>query len=143
MSLTVSYILWMSPTVSTSSTELLHVSHCLFQFHVVSACVFLSLIVAGYLLLSPFSCCMSFTVSYGFFFFLTVSPVPWSFYMCHTSSHGCWLSLTLSPIPWSCFISLTVSHFCLLSLTVSMIVSPLLSLSPMIAGCLSLSFRKR
>ena len=65
MSLTVSYDFWMSLPVSTSATELLKVSHCLFQFPGVSRCLSLSSIVAGCLSLSPCSCCMSLTVSYG------------------------------------------------------------------------------
>ena len=39
MSFTVSYGCWLSLTVSTSAKELLHVSHCLFQLHVVFACL--------------------------------------------------------------------------------------------------------
>ena len=80
-------------------------------------------------------------------------------------SHGCWLSLDVSPVSWSSWVSLTVSHGCWLSFSLSssfndfMLVShcllwllavslcPLqcygvtecLSLSPMVAGFLSLS----
>ena len=59
-----------------------------------------------------------------------------------TISHGCWFSLTVSQVPLCFCMSITVSYLiagCLLHSVWSHGVSAFLSLSPMIAGFLSLS----
>ena len=169
MSLTVSYSCWLSLTVSTIAMDLLHVSHCLFQFHGVAACRSLSPIVAGCLslplpshgvakclsLLLAVSCCLS--QLHGVAACLSPSLlVTWSFCMSLTVSYPCWLSLTISPVLWCCCMFLTVSNGGWLCLTVSpramefLYVShclfqfygfaACLSLSPKFSGYLSLSF---
>ena len=70
---------------------------------------------------------------------LAVSLVPWSFYTSLTVSHCCLLSLTVS---LSDMELLHVAQFLSLLLTVSHClhgVVACLSVSPMVAGCLSLS----
>ena len=174
MSLTVSYCNWMSLIVSPTAIEFLNVSHCplwllavshflfgpmeflhifhgLFHFHLVAACLSLSPMVSGCLILSlqshaisaclslfpivagllslsiwshgvapclsmspivtdilslslpvPWSFCISFAVSYCYWFSLTVTPSTMEFL--HVSHCLLWL-MDVSPVPWSCYMS--------------------------------------
>ena len=98
ISLTFSYVHWVSLTVCSSAMELHHVSP--------------SAMVSGLLSLSLRShgvgTCLSFSL-----------PVPCSCCMSLTVYDGCWPSLTVYQISWSCFMSLTVSYALWLFLTVS------------------------
>ena len=142
MSLTVSYCYWMSLIVSPSTMEFLNVSHCLLWLLAVS----LSLRSHGvYTYLSlflpfPSSCCMSLTVSYGFWLSHTVSLVTLQFL--HVSHCFLWL-LACSHCLFGPMELLHVSHCLLLLLVFSHClsqyhgVSACLSLSPMVDGCIS------
>ena len=153
--------------VSNCLLWLLDVSHCLsgpMKLLHVSNCL---VMVAGSLSLSlpvPLSYFMLFTVIYCCRLSLTVYPVPWSCSIPLTVFYGCWLSLSISSVRWSCYMSSTVSYGCWLSLTVSLSsmevqhishcllcvlalshgffwshgVAAYLSLSAIIAGCVSL-----
>ena len=147
MSLTVSHCCWLSIIVFSNSMELLAFSHSLPLFLSVSlaACHSLSPNVAGFLSLSllvPWICFMSLTVSYCCCLFLTDSPVLWSCCMSLSLSYSCWLSLAIS---LSSMELLDISHSLPLQLALSKSpyqfhgVAVFFLLSPIVAGCLSLS----
>ena len=101
---------------------------------------------AGCPSLSPWSCWLSFAVSHGCSLSLTVSLVPCRFYMYITVSHFRWLSLNVSSIAMGllhvshCFLWLLAFSKCLLQCHR---VASIHSLSLIVAGFFSLSFRSR
>ena len=132
--------------------EFLHVSHCLFQFHLVAACLSLSPVVAACLsqchgVAACLSCLLwllgflsiSFR-SHGVATGLSLSlPVPCSCCMFLILSYVVWPSLTVSQVPWSCYMSFTVSYGCWLPLQLSPSAMELLYVSHCVIRLLAVS----